>query len=318
MIDVVVILGSDMHHADRSAMSLAVRRLSPHPTAWCSDQASMRYAMAVTRDARWLVDERAGAAPLFDVAVAGTIDELTLGQLAAARDATLMLDVLDIEPTRDGLRVVRDRRRGATDVCLVAGPVVLAVSDLAVNDLYVSRYRRATASGVPPPRHGGQRESDGGWQPVRRRTSTAGIAEKTSGSATRRAMATFGITGEQRVSAGNHIIAADAATCAEHLLRFLVHHEWIEAPPVTKIEPDRAADEPRCPSERRPVRGATVAGKLARGPRPLRGAPPGVSRRPRPVGARPGARRAAQYARRPRPVGQAAPSAVRGPYPMES
>ncbi len=318
MNDVVVMLGSDTQSADRAAMSLAVRRLSPHPTAWCSDEASMRYALAVTRDARWLSDERADAAPRFHVAMAGTIDELTLAQAAAGCDATLMFDVLDVEPTPEGVRVVRDLRRGATDVCLVVGPVVLAVSDLAVNELYVSRYRRATAPRVPPPRHGTPGASDGPWQPVRRRTSTAGIGEKTSGSATQRAMATFGIAGHDDASADHHIVTADGATCAQHLLRFLAHHDMIAATPATTIEPVGPADELPRPRPRRAVHGPTLAGKLARGPRPLSGASPGVSRRPRPARTQPDPRITSRHARRPRPVGQATPSAVRGPFPVES
>jgi hypothetical protein len=178
--------------------------------------------------------------------------------------------------------------------------------------LYVSRYRRqqvqlsrrtaATASlaaAFPVIDHA--------WEPVRPRVKSGAVAASTSGTASARRQALFGMLPEAHYDAGRaHVIVADATTCAQYLLRFLGHHSGIGAAAARRPAASLPHPTPRQEAPRR-------------GPRPLTGDPRGRERQPRPFAGAvevPRAVRPAPPARGPRPVGRSVSQRQRGPRPL--
>jgi len=320
MKDIVVILNSAHRQADRAALSLAVRALDGRVRALCTNEDAMRYALGAGVDAGWLLDEQDIVAATYDVAVMGSVSDLAAAGIAESRDAALIFDVLSATWGDDGdLRVTRDMGRGARDVLRVKGPVVIGMSDEAESAMYVSRYRRASVKRVPPQ---GRRIIDPGgaeWRPARQRTRTGDLAAKTAGSATSRSLSIFGVS-DGAGDAANPVIQGDAATCAEHLVRYLAHHGFV----TVRVAPPPAPREivkPQAAREERAVVLAGVSDRIARGPRPIDGSARGLHRRPTPIGTNKttsSPQIAGRLARGPRPVGQATPSRVRGPFSVGS
>jgi hypothetical protein len=247
----------------------------------------------------------------------------------------MVCEVLDVVDGPHGLTVTRDLGRGSTEVLALDRPAVLGIAAEATQLLYVSRYRRQVARAL-----GGEPLSEppsdplaalsSPWEPARPRVHLADLDTRTAGSASTRLQRLFGVgaaphQGHDR----SHIIAADAATCAQHLLRFLSHHGMITvsmAPPFSPVRPVEAIDSYR----QRPT--PTLWEPHRRGPRPLTGAAGGVERRPRPfnrllplvvaglsgdVVPPPQAERTGQ-SRAPRPVDTPAPPRRRGPRAIDA
>jgi electron transfer flavoprotein alpha/beta subunit len=307
--------GGSLPLSDRAAVGLAARGLTGTFDAYSfrGDAAALRYAVAAgAAEARCASDPRQVE---FDVALVGgggcgAWGDLLPATLAEQRGAALVLDVLDSEFVGDDLRVVRDLGRGAREILRVRGPAVLVMSEDAPRRMYVSRYRRqkATAEAAAP------RETSPAtsWETARRRTRTVDLARKTGGKATDRFNALVGAS-EAATSASEHIVQADAETCAKHLLRYLAHHGFI----TTRVD-----DAPGVGVKVAPVGGEAhvvrhaVTDRRQRGPRPVSGRAPAVHRRPRAVGV--GSMSLGKLARKPRRVGEAVPLRVRGPFPVKN
>ncbi len=310
---IAVITGSTSA-SDRAAVGLATRRLMGQVRAYTftGDAEALRYAAAAGAVEVRAVENAAGID--FDVALVGGgawPDDSLAARLAVSAEAALVLDVLDVQWKDDELSVLRDLGRGARQLLRVKGRAVLGVSDEAVNLLYVSRRRRASATAASV---GSPAIITDTWEPARLRTRTAGIAARTGGSATDRASALFGVGETAGGADERNVIQADVATCAKYLLRYLAHNDFIDAvhggEPLIPAVPGAAAIAPVAQSTR-----VEMSRRIARGPRPTTGATAAMARRPRAVSTVP---LPAKLFRRPRPVGQARPSRIRGPYPHRS
>lgn len=316
----VVIIGtpegqSGIARADAGAIALATRRFKmPFEAVTLTDHAGCDQAC------RWAM--AAGASNLrraanlaeieFDVALVGAGVGMNRDRfsasLALTRNASLVLDVIDVERTEHALRVTRDLGRGSREVLLVEGAVVLAVAESAVRLPYISHHRRANLkldlpvknSDVPAER----------WQPIRPRTKSSGLAQKTAGTAADRMQATFGIEQTSSESMAN-IVEGDAETCARHLLRFLAHHGFIARKVDGDIAP--ASQVILAKTVERRAEAHVLNGQLARGPRGAGGVTRGIERRPRSVAI--GEPRVVEkLARGPRSIiGASRP--IRGPFP---
>jgi hypothetical protein len=334
---VAVILGSDQEtgdgalptlpKSDRAAVGLAVKRFGGPVHAYClrDDEAALRYALAAGASTGALLDDVAR----LDVDVvlvgsggAGPWGDLLLALLAEHKQCAMVVDVLDVEVCPDSIAVTRDLGRGSKEVLGLGGAAVLGVSEEAVQLLYVSRYRRQAVSvSLPAPNvgllHDPLAAVSSAWAPTRPRVKAGNLAAKTAGSASGRLQALMGMTegttgDDDRV----HVIHADAATCAQHLLRFLSHHGVIAGALTAPVVPvSHKAKEDRGSQEL----GASIPTPRGRGPRPLQGEAGGLSRRPRPLQSDVSPSSSPQPEtplRGPRPVGQTAPRRGRGPRPL--
>jgi len=300
--------------SDRAATALAVTRFGDD-VALCvprGEETALRYALgAGAKDVMPLAECHA-LVYIVGRGGAGVDGDLMVAQLATARQATLVLDVLDVEASVDGVRVRRDLGRGAREELTVTGPAVLMVADDAPQRMYVSRFRQITAE-LPPVEVAPDQPVS--WDPVRLRAKTADLSSRTAGAARDRMFGAFGLNdgGAER---DEHIIAADAEICAEHLVRYLAHHGFV----------DRHFAAADAPVDRSGVRQAlaviakvdqTLPGSAAgRSPRPVQGPARGLQRRPRPY--RPAAGRQGKLLRGPRPLGHAQPPQIRGPFPVST
>jgi hypothetical protein len=206
----------------------------------------------------------------------------------------MVFEVLDVVWGPHGLTVTRDLGRGSREVLALDRPAVLGIAADATQLLYVSRYRRQAVELavhvphtelLPDP----LAALSSPWEPVRPRVRLGGVEARTTGSASTRLQTLFGVgVASSQGDDHSHVIAADAATCAQHLLRFLSHHGMITASvalPDLAVRPVETVDS----HGQRTV--ATPWEPHRREPRPLAGAPrppgaPAPQRRgPRPVDA---------------------------------
>jgi hypothetical protein len=208
----------------------------------------------------------------------------------------MVFEVLDIVCGPHGLTVTRDLGRGGREVLTLDCPAVLGIAADATQLLYVSRYRRQ-AQAVESAVHVPHTELlpdplaalSSPWEPVRPRVRLGGVEARTTGTASTRLQTLFGVgVASSQGDGHSHVIAADAATCAQHLLRFLSHHGMITvsvALPDPAVRPVETVDSPGQRTA------ATLWEPHRREPRPLAGAPrppgaPAPQRRgPRPVNA---------------------------------
>jgi len=300
--------------SDRAAMALAMLRLGGATRAYCwrGDEEARRYALAAGAAGVLAIDDVRGLD--FDLLLvgaggAGAGGDLLLGRLAEEKQCAMVLDVLDVQAGGGALLVTRDLGRGARELLSVQGPAVLGISGQAPRLHYVSRYRRlavpAAAAGAtvasPAPQAAARPDAASRdplaplsepWEPARPRARIEGLAQRTAGTATERMNALLGVSSGPagRMEPGEagtartgleHVVVADAETCARHLLRFLSHHGVIErrltagthaaAPPPGGGRADEpgqagAAGGPRRPAATPPP--PALTGKLSRGPRP--------------------------------------------------
>lgn len=307
MARVAVILGSNRLEAggahrlsvpvlpasDRAAVALALERFGGRVDAYCrrDDEEAWRYALAAGAASATSLDDVTSAE--FDIALigrggAGVQGDRFLAQLAESKRRGLVLDVLDIEMAQNGnLTVTRDLGRGAREVLEVRGAAVLGISESAPRLRYVSRHRRQKVA-VPAmltetaSRNDSEPAAVGAWEAVRPRTRSQVAPEKKGGSASDRMQALLGLSDSTGGGADDdHLIVADAATCAQHLLRYLGHHGFIRRSAVDESPlhgSTRRVEDP-LPSSPRNERGD----RSARGPHRTRERDSRRGRGPRPV-----------------------------------
>jgi len=300
--------------SDRAATALAVTQFGD-VVVLCSprgEEAALRYGLGAGARDVVPIEECNALVYLVGRGGAGVDGDLMVAQLATARHAALVLDVLDVEACADGVRVRRDLGRGAREELTVTGPAVLMVADDAPQRMYVSRFRQMMAA--PPPVEAAANQPIS-WGPVRLRAKTADLTGRTAGAARDRMFAAFGLN-DGGAATDAHIITADAEVCAEHLVRYLAHHGFVD-------RHFAAADAPVERSEHRqasavmPNVGHTLSDSShVRSPRAVQGPAGGLHRRPRPY--RPTAGRLGKLLRGPRPPGLAQPPRVRGPFPVST
>jgi hypothetical protein len=285
----VVILGPTVTSAVRAAVSLAARRCVSGWAACCAGVATRRYAAAAGAELIDTVDH-------IDVAVVAFDDEQAAA-VAETHNAALVLDVITIISAFP-LRIARDLGHGEKEIMDISGPAVLAISDEAPNELYISHHRLAS---VPPVRlieghdqNKREGESPYLWQPVRIRTRTPNLAERTAGTATHRAHTLFGV-GDTIEDVTGHLVRTD---CAQHLMRYLSHYGFIDNQVLT----DLAASSPSAPALMADDTTASpgVSLRTARGPRPITAEVRDLNRRP--VPSSPARHHVRKLARAPRPI----------------
>ena len=315
--------------SDRAAIGLAVQRFGGLVHAYCrrDDPEAWRYALAAgATDVRHL---EAVAGLDFDVMLVGSggaepYGDLLLAQLATEKQCAVVFEVLDVVCGTDVLTVTRDLGRGSTEVLALDCPAVLGIAAEAPQLLYVSRYRRQVVEAAVQVSHTESLADplaalSSPWEPARPRVHLADLDARTTGSASTRLQMLFGVgAAPDQGNDRSHIIAADAATCAQHLLRFLSHHGMITvsmARPLPAVSAVEAVDSHR----QRPA--PTLWEPHRRGPRPLAGATGGAERRPRPLAgdvAPPQPAEPIVHSRAPRPPGAPAPQRQRGPRPVDA
>ena len=247
----LVIIGSGVHTSspglaasDRAALGLALQRLAGPVAVRCpaADERAMVFALAAgAPDVRTLAGIEAEP---FDVALVGygALDqagEQLAGLLAERNQATLVFDVLHVErspagPSAAGWVVTKDLGRGRREEHVLDGPAVLVISPQAPRPPYVSRYRlqtaidtlRRTSSGVDTPAAAGAND----WRPARPRAKLGRGGQKLVGAANSRLDEAFGLDAPASSGDREQILEADPATCAQHLLRYLAHHGFVERP----------------------------------------------------------------------------------------
>jgi hypothetical protein len=126
----------------------------------------------------------------------------------------------------------------------------------------------------------------GEWQPIRPRVTVSAQARTQAEKATDRMNALLGVaSGTPRARGGDHVIVADAATCASYLLRYLSHHGFIERrveeSASAETESPRTAEQSEAASRVAAARSEELGGPLARWPRPVDRTARGGLRRPR-------------------------------------
>jgi hypothetical protein len=326
--------------SDRAAIGLAVQRFGGPVNAYCrrADAEAWRYALAAGATEVRYLETVAGLD--FDVMLVGSggaepYGDLLLAQLAAEKHCAMVCEVLDVVNGPHGLTVTRDLGRGSTEVLALDRPAVLGIAAEATQLLYVSRYRRqvARAAGREPltePLSDPLAALSSPWEPARPRVHLADLDARTAGSASTRLQRLFGVgAAPHQGNDRSHIIAADAATCAQHLLRFLSHHGMITssiAPPVPSTRPVDSVD-----SQHQHL-AAPLWEPHRRGPRPLTGTVRGAARQPRPFNrllplvvaglsgdiVPPQQAERVGHSRAPRPLDAPAPPRRRGPRAIEA
>lgn len=257
--------------ADRAAVARAASR-SHLATAYClpGDILAAEYALAAGCDVRALdhgADVEEFGEAWIGIGFLEARTDLFAAEIAEQAEASLIFDVLsctDEAPSKPVIggqtahelnspprqrTVVCDAGRGARQVLAVVGPVVLVVAETPPPPAYVSRHRRQQARQHPSLRRflqSAPSDAERGWQPVRPRTRRTSAT--TDLSLDQRMDAAFGVNTSQ--SQSGEPIAADPTTCAEHLLRYLVHHGFWRrggsgselSPPVVSADTFASAD----------------------------------------------------------------------------
>jgi electron transfer flavoprotein alpha/beta subunit len=320
-----VALPPTLPKSDRAAIGLALKRFGGQVDAYClrNDEEALRYALAAGATTATRLDDV--VAIDFDVVLIGSggaepWGDLLLALLAERKQCAMVFEVLDVKPTHNGMTVTRDLGRGGREILALSPPAVLGIAENASQLLYVSRYRRQMA---PAPRLAPSAElavdplaaGSGPWEPARPRVKIGNLAAKTAGSATGRMQALLGIAADTaRADAGAHVIVADAATCARHLLRFLRHHGII----ATAVNPEQEAASRTSPPDDRQGPEASIRTRYRRGLKPLERKTCSPERQPRPL--QPSGEPSQQTGlakRGPHPIGQTTPRRVRGPRPVD-
>jgi hypothetical protein len=324
-----VTLPRPLPKSDRATIGLAIKRFGGQVDAYClgDDEDALRYALAAGAATATRLDDV--SAIDFDVVLigsggAGPWGDLLPALLAERKQCAMVFDVLDVDPSPGGITVRRDLGHGSREVLSLSGPAVLSIAENAEQLLYVSHYRRqAVRVALPAPSAGPALDPllavSGPWEPVRPRVKTGSLAAKTGGSASARMQALLGMTaGADRENVRAHVIVADAATCARHLLRFLSHHGIIATSGMAPAECVSTEEDAESSRQRA---GTTIRPQSVRGPRLLEGDGRGIERGPRPLetGVVPSRQtRIEKRTRGPRPVGQAVSQRGRGPRSVDS
>ena len=111
-----------------------------------------------------------------------------------------------------------------------------------------------------------------------------------------------------------HIIAADAEICAEHLVRYLAHHGFVDRHFAVADAPVDRSGNRQALAVSANVDQILPDSYNVRSPRPIQGPTRGLQRRSRPY--RPAAGRLGKLLRGPRLLGHAHSPRIRGPFPV--
>jgi len=340
----IVILGSEPFPggspspADRAALALAVRCFGRDVSAYARTSIAeclLRYALAAGARDVAILDHAIGAQELSRQAatcravICGTpitpLGDALPARLAEQMDCGLVFGVLELEPTIDGFHVARDLGRGATEVLEVRGRIVCGMAETTLHPGYVSRYRRwaidegRLTQALERAEHGPATVAES-WHAVRPRPRFASEKKHEGLSAYQRMHDAFGIASPTKRNCPQQVVAADAATCAAHLLRYLLHYGFIARPLPLPMAP--AMERPAQVAHSDAAAPALVAGRgaRARGPRRLDGQASGIHRRPLSLveAARANAAGSRKLLRGPRPVGMRHPVRLRGPFSLSA
>jgi electron transfer flavoprotein alpha/beta subunit len=276
----------------RAALDLAIRRFGSCAHAYTigRNEEFVRYALAAG------VSSAGSLTSLdsldFDVALlAGDLQpcgDLLPATLAEEKQCAMVVEVLDVLVSSNGLHVERDLGKGTHEVLSMSVPAVLCISEHAGCSKYVSRFRRQRIN--LPNDHTTVSMADElwdseavPWESVRPRAKPD-AAKATMGLATDRMLDVIGAGRAASENVANqHVIEADPAVCAGHLLRYLSHHGFI-----TKRDSKLSAvrrDETSAPTVNnspgdQPCIPSGLNGN--RGPYSIKGRWNGLQRRPRP------------------------------------
>ena len=188
-------------------------------------------------------------------------------QIADDLNASLLFDVLEYRRENSGRVIIRDAGRGSREVLLAQGRLVLVVSDSASRPPYVSRYRRQQSRELAEAvRHSQGTSAVSGtdlqpmaplvsredWQISRPRTRMApGAAGDAAGAAATggaadRLNSAFGINATAPSDFGSLLAEADPETSARQLLRYLIHHGFVQSahPATEEFPPPQPAAVP--------------------------------------------------------------------------
>jgi electron transfer flavoprotein alpha/beta subunit len=220
---------STLPMSDRGAVALALSISGADVCAYASDSDACFFARAAGVETVAEISELEMGS--VDVALigrggCGADGDALPARLAEESDAALVYDVIDLHVESDRLVATRDLGRGARDLLSVRGRAVLVIADSVARGPYVSRFRidaERTTSGEAPAR---QDRAVVGWEPVTPRVRLGDHASRVAGRAVERMNALFGV-GEVAESAAD-LVRGSAEECARHLLRYLVHHGFIE------------------------------------------------------------------------------------------
>lgn len=305
----LVVIGSEttpgrcgmLSRSVRAAVALAKQRIHYgfEAVTLRLDEAASRYALAAgaTRSRQMSLRELIGGDS--DVTLlAGDLggnSDLLAAQLAEAWSASLFFDVLDF--TRDGenWQIVRDGGRGAREVTKVPGRIVLVISTESPARLYVSHHRRkqVRVEQMQSNSEADEKRLQRSWERAQPRARTGHLSAKNEAAANDRMLDAFGIS-ECPASAGTgaaQIIQADPRSCAEHLLRFLAHHGFIERHRVSdRVMAGHGMESARSGvsldialGEKTETRDpSAISVRVGRGPRSRDEGPQRLARRPRP------------------------------------
>ena len=310
-------------------------RLGEFGVAADTERHGLAYALAAGASTIESIERSTADVIVFGQGGLGLAGEITAARLAASRDATLVLDVLEVEPRTAGWWVKRDLGQGAREILTLSSPVVLVISELAAIPFYVSRFRqaRAAASLANPTANSSDSLPKTGpisWEPLRPRTKTRELAAKTGGAANEPHVSGLrpGRVGEyesvpdncclQRSGNGSHPSAAipgPSSLCRSSLSG---RRAWMPCrnknASTTPSGPRFAAEFPAATDVAMPP--GRPSDRQARAPRPLAGGGMrALARRPRAYAAARLER--SSLIRKPRPLGQLLAGNIRGPYPWK-
>ncbi len=323
MFKTAVVLGGEglPPTSDRAAVAWALRWADGPVAAYSFDRSvsAIAWAKAAGVDKTFQVSSPADIHfdSEFGVVFIGVGAAMRMGdrlgaELAHRCGAALVFDAIDVQPNDDNLDVICDLGRGATELLSVSRPAVICVADTVSCAQYVSRYRwqRAIAAVAKSDALFEVDDDTARWQRVTPRAKRGNDAAHLA-AAESRMDAAFGLDGSTATQTA--LIHGDAATCAQHLLRYLSHHGFVDKP-LAKISP--MVDSPvavpplsKAHVDRQSIN-QPITVRLARYPQLLNGPPLAVARSPRLV-ALP-ARATGAQARGPRPVDDQPPT-PRGP-----
>jgi len=272
---------ANLPSADRAAVALTLSWSGAEVTVFAADPEALYYARAAGALAQ-LADERLDLAG-FDVIMfgrggCGEEGDLFPARVAEQHAASLLFDVVEIEPDADGLNVTRDLGRGARDLLHVRGALVLSIADSAARGDYVSRYRIDRARRADPATAPHRQASTLDWRRATPRVRLGDHAARVAGRAVDRMNALFGLG--SRASDASSVVQGDAEDCARQLYRYLCHNGFVrddaaeESSAVVNVD---ALERSGARANERPAFDrAVVSARVLRRTRPLTQVPRGA------------------------------------------
>ena len=298
--------------SDRAAVERAINLIDGQRDASVAvccpsgDPQAIRFALAAGASHVVSLSDLSSGLVLFGIGGTGIGGDLLPAKIASKQSAELILEVLDFQVTNDQVEALRDAGRGEKESLTVALPVVMVMSNKVPTHKYISRFRQqsvrlpAIPSAQSPVADTPLFEMTQ-WQPLRPRTKTVDLAQKTSGSAQSRMFSTFGLadvksTGDQ---ADDSSVFTDVDDCVTHLMRYLAHNGFLG--PVS--EPSSL--DAHNPDESQGIWGTTLT-RQGSAATPNRAFQRELDHHQQ---------NSPAVTRRPRPYGNSIRPAIRGPFP---